>query len=310
MEKNSQNNEWLKDLKDPITGGIAGFCTRALTQPLDCLKIRHQLQVEPIKMIYGSKYTSMLQTVKMIFKEERIRGFWKGHIPGQVQSIIFGFGRVLLYDTSNQYLKHFEFFNNHSKTRHFVAGGFSGTILLLIVTPFDVVRTRFIAQDTDKGYNSLRGALRAITQKEGLRGLYRGLTPSIVALTPNAAIQFGVYNVLLEHHKKYTEEEPSKHFLLSDGILCAVIAKMLSSPLDLIKKRLQIQRFHENRTVFGKNVLYSGIFDCMRQTYRDEGLTGFYKGLPFALVKTATVRGVFLFFFEEISSELNKFEIL
>ena len=101
MEKNSENKNstleaLLKHMKAPVAGSFAGFCTRALPQPLDCIKIRHQLQIEPIRWASGSKYFSMSQTVKSIFKEEGIRGFWKGHVPGQVLSITYRFGRFLV----------------------------------------------------------------------------------------------------------------------------------------------------------------------------------------------------------------------
>lgn len=47
--------ELFKQLKAPLAGATAGFCTRAITQPLDCVKIRHQLQIEPIETKSGSK---------------------------------------------------------------------------------------------------------------------------------------------------------------------------------------------------------------------------------------------------------------
>jgi Mitochondrial carrier protein len=73
---------WFSQLKAPMAGGISGFCTRALTQPLDCIKVRHQLQLEPIKQGSTAKYTSTLQTLVLMFKEEGVRGLWKGHVPG------------------------------------------------------------------------------------------------------------------------------------------------------------------------------------------------------------------------------------
>lgn len=62
-----------------------------------------QLQVEPIlKGHHGAKYYGMLQACLVIYKEEGARAFWKGHIPAQVLSVIFGVvqvsGKIVWHD--------------------------------------------------------------------------------------------------------------------------------------------------------------------------------------------------------------------
>lgn len=169
----NENDKTRTLLKAPVAGGAAGFCTRAITQPLDCVKIRHQLQIEPISWNSEGKYKSIFQTAQTIFKEEGLRAFWKGHVPGQFLSITYGFGRFLVSSQCNQYLKTVDFFKKHPDTRHFVSGGFSGALLTFVATPFDVVRTRFIAQDNNKGYHSVPEAFKAIWRHEGIRGIRR-----------------------------------------------------------------------------------------------------------------------------------------
>lgn len=239
----------------------------------------------------------------MIFAEEGIRGFWKGHVPGQILSITYGFGRFLAYDQFNEYSKTFGFFekNSYPGLRHFIAGGFAGSFGMFMATPFDVVRTRIIAQDSNKGYHSMFGAFKSILQKEGPRGLFRGLVPSLVAIAPNSAIQFGSYNIMLNKYSDITSEEPSRSAVLLAGMSSGIIAKTIVYPLDLSKKRLQIQNFQENRTRFGKNISTTGLFDCLRKTFIEEGFSGLYKGLPSAIIKSGAMSGLFFFFYEEIS---------
>ena len=81
-----------------VAGCVSGALTRLLTCPLDVLKIRFQLQLEPISQVcaphplsvslaecsvwvYGqgsqiSKYRGVLDAVWTIFKEEGILAFW------------------------------------------------------------------------------------------------------------------------------------------------------------------------------------------------------------------------------------------
>lgn len=298
---------WFNQIKAPLAGGISGFFTRALTQPLDCIKVRHQLQLEPIKKNTGAKYTSTFQTFVMVFKEEGIRGLWKGHVPGQILSVTYGFGQFLAYDNFNRHSRAIKFFNEHSDVRHIVGGGLAGAFGMSIATPFDVVRTRFIAQDHNTGYKSIVDALTSIVRNEGMRGLFRGLVPSITAIAPNAAIQFGTYNFILERYKLFMEiENVSRHVILLAGTFSGILAKSCIYPLDLTKKRLQIQEFHLHRTTYGKNIMTTGMLDCLRKTFAEERFSGLYKGLAPAVIKSGMMSGFYFFFYEEVITAFNK----
>lgn len=281
--------------------------TRALTQPLDCIKVRHQLQLEPIKKNSGAKYTSTTQTLILIFKEEGIRGLWKGHVPAQILSIIYGFGQFAAYDQFNRNLKFFKFFDEHSDIRHTVCGGLGGASGMILSTPFDVIRTRLIAQDKNKGYQSLMQAFGTIARNEGLRGLYRGLTPSIIQIAPLAAIQFGTYNFLIESTNQYFQKDTApRYMIIASGLVSGIIAKSFVYPLDLTKKRLQIQQFQENRQTFGKNIMTTGMWDCLVKTVTNEGLFGLYKGLTPSIVKAGAMSGLYFFFYEEMMTYLDR----
>jgi len=299
---------WFHQLKAPLAGGISGFLTRALTQPLDCIKVRHQLQVEPIRKDVGAKYTSTIQTLVLMFKEEGIRGLWKGHIPGQILSITYGFGQFAAYDQCNRHSRAIKFFDEHSNVRHIMSGGLGGAFGMAISTPFDVVRTRFIAQDNNnRGYSSLPNAFATIFRNEGARGFFRGLVPSVTAIAPNAAIQFGTYNFILERYTAYNnQDKASRRVILLAGLASGVFAKSCIYPLDLTKKRLQIQQFQGHRTTFGKNITTTGMFDCIRKTLAEEGLAGCYKGIAPGLIKSGAMSGLYFFFYEEIMNEFNK----
>lgn len=60
---------------DVIAGAISGAVARFLIGPLDVLKIRFQVQVEPISAASRgtSKYTSIAQAFRLIVKEEGIK---------------------------------------------------------------------------------------------------------------------------------------------------------------------------------------------------------------------------------------------
>lgn len=53
-----------------------------------------QLQVEPISGHHVSKYRSMPQAFFLIYKEEGISALWKGHVPAQFLSVVYGMAQV------------------------------------------------------------------------------------------------------------------------------------------------------------------------------------------------------------------------
>ena len=52
----------------------------------------------------------------------------------------------------------------------------------------------------------LKNQLKSIYIKEGVRGLFRGIFPSVMQVAPLTAIQFWSYNVVLEALKDYTKK--------------------------------------------------------------------------------------------------------
>ena len=75
-----------------------------------------------------------------------------------------------------------------------VAGGVTSTLLL---HPLDLIKIRFAVEDVGgRGkaprYSGIANAFSAITSSEGIRGLYRGVTPNLLG----AGSSWGLYFML------------------------------------------------------------------------------------------------------------------
>ena len=64
-----------------MAGAVSGAVARVVIGPLDVLKVRFQVQLEPIRKAASagqplSKYTGITQAVRLIVKEEGIQVNW------------------------------------------------------------------------------------------------------------------------------------------------------------------------------------------------------------------------------------------
>uniref|UniRef100_A0A182K0P9 Mitochondrial thiamine pyrophosphate carrier n=1 Tax=Anopheles christyi TaxID=43041 RepID=A0A182K0P9_9DIPT len=273
-----------------LAGGLTGCITRFICQPLDVLKIRLQLQVEPIRAGSShSKYRSITQSVACIYREEGLLAFWKGHNPAQVLSLVYGVAQFSFYERFNRVLRDLPLLDGHDQARQFLCGACSGSFAALTIMPLDVIRTRLVSQDPGRGYQNALQGLTEIYRFEGVRGLYRGVGPAMLQIAPLAGGQFMFYNLFGTIVKRLeglsAEAQLASGELFVCGGLAGLCTKLLVYPLDLTKKRLQIQGFAQSRQTFGQHFVCRHMLHCLVQVGRFEGLRGLYKGLLPSLLK-------------------------
>ena len=71
------------------------------------------------------------------------------------------------------------------------------------------------------------------------------------------------------------------------------MAIFITYPLTTIRTRLQQNQFFNNRS----SAKYSNVKDVARSIFKDEGFTGFYKGLLPNLMKGIPQRGIYFYFY-------------
>ncbi|GFO04237.1 mitochondrial thiamine pyrophosphate carrier-like [Plakobranchus ocellatus] len=305
-----QDKVHLSSTEHAFAGAFSGAISRTCIQPLDVLKIRFQLQVEPLKRTAGPKYYGIFQACRRIVGEEGLRALWKGHTPAQILSIAYGVAQASETETCFHNFKmiyaSFEFLTQevwhylpetltttYRPVTHTICGGLSGCIGAAFVHPVDVIRTRFVAQGEPKVYKNLIHAVKCIMVKDGIQGYYRGLVPALSLVGPQMAAQFGLYALLTRLWDRSAKKivpsipAPVDHFIC--GSTSGFLSKLMVYPFDVIKKRLQIQGFEEARQSFGVVRKYNGFFHCIYVSFRDEGASFLFKGLSPSLLKSSAV---------------------
>uniref|UniRef100_A0A4W4GVE1 Mitochondrial thiamine pyrophosphate carrier n=1 Tax=Electrophorus electricus TaxID=8005 RepID=A0A4W4GVE1_ELEEL len=291
----ASRSEALTPEEAALAGSAAGMVTRALISPLDVVKIRFQLQIEQVSSWKPQgKYSGVVQAFRCILAEEGPASLWKGHVPAQLLSVLYGAVQFATFEALTELVHKSQSYNCQTPGVHFLCGGIAACSATVACQPFDTLRTRFAAQGEPKVYRNLRHAVYTMYCKEGALTFYRGLTPTLVAVFPYAGLQFFFYNIL----KTFAGPPAGGLQSLLSGSIAGVISKTMTYPCDLFKKRLQVGGFEEARLSFGQVRTYHGFVDCMVRIAREEGLRGFFKGLSPSLLKASLSTGFTFFWYE------------
>ncbi|EPE27159.1 Mitochondrial carrier [Glarea lozoyensis ATCC 20868] len=314
----SGTGEHLKDegtkTQVVIAGATAGLIARFVIAPLDVVKIRLQLQTHsltkppsPGALTTSPKYRGTVSTLKQIFREEGITGLWKGNIPAELMYVSYSAIQFTAYRSITLALQKTVGENKlPSAVESFIAGASAGAVATTATYPLDLLRTRFAAQGTEKIYSSLLSSIQDIAKHEGPRGFFQGLGAGIGQIIPYMGIFFATYESL--RLPMGTLHLPFGSGDASAGVIASIIAKTSVFPLDLIRKRLQVQGPTRAKYFHKAIPAYKGVSRTMQHIVREEGVRGLYRGLTVSLVKAAPASAVTMWTYERVLRALLKLE--
>ncbi|EFW99249.1 mitochondrial carrier protein [Grosmannia clavigera kw1407] len=136
------------------------------------------------------KLPGMWETLLLMYKNEGgMLALYRGIIPTVAGVAPYVGLNFMVYEAARKYLTK-EGEQNPSAVRKLLAGAISGAVAQTCTYPFDVLRRRFqINTMSGMGYQykSIYDAIRVIVMQEGLRGLYKGVVPNLLKVTPSMA---------------------------------------------------------------------------------------------------------------------------
>eukprot|EP00049_Salpingoeca_infusionum_P000708 m.41829 g.41829 ORF g.41829 m.41829 type:complete len:302 (+) comp10617_c0_seq1:215-1120(+) len=196
---------------------------------------------------------------------------------------------------------------------HLVAGVTAGVATSGVLHPFDLIKIRLQVQDappsattttTPPGartthYRGAIHALRTIVKEEGVRALYRGVSPSMLANGVAWGSYFYLYNFLKTAARSDNEDEQLSHVMhLSLATIAGMATMTISNPLWVLKTRMCLETLPLTQSS-------PGITASLRQLYAKEGMAGLYRGILPGYV--GTTHGGFQFMaYEELKRILNE----
>lgn len=304
-----------------IFGGTAGVIGQSCVFPMYTIKTRLHL--------YPGRFNNVFHCARKIVQREGLRGLYRG-LPPAVTGV---FPEKAIKLSMNDYLTAVlsRPDGTISVPMAILAGGGAGFSQVIITNPMELVMINM--QDAAaKGRKNK--SMFHLARDLGLSGLYKGTQATLFRDIPFSMVFFSLNTFL---RTKLTDGEghlPITRVFLA-GIASGSTAAALSTPMDVIKTRLQaaasdaIKPTHRsaltevtrvtNRQAQSTSapgdsrllstvandkpsrpmaVRYTGIMHCARHIYATEGIVGFFAGTVPRVLIISPLFGITLFFYD------------
>ncbi len=215
-------SHWIETIPPPYTlpgsvtnflsGATAGAAATTATYPLDLLRTRFAAQGK------DRVYTSIIASVKHIAQHEGPKGFFRGLGAGVSQIVPY----MGLFFASYESLKPLTAASPIPLplgSSDAVAGVIASVLSKTAVYPLDTTRKRLQVQGPMREryvhrniptYSGVISTIAHIWKHEGRRGMYRGLTVSLLKAAPASAVTMWTYErvmgIMLAYDEKHKDD--------------------------------------------------------------------------------------------------------
>lgn len=287
IEEEPFTDDKAQVLKDLFGGTVGGIAQVIVGQPFDTVKVRLQSAPE-------GTYNGALDVIKRLIANEGPKGFYKGTLTpligvGACVSVQFSVNEYMkrYYDNilNGQQLSLLQFFNCGA------AAGFANGFL---ASPIEHIRIRLQTQTVDvKQFNGPIDCAKKLYQSNGIRGIYKGLAPTLFREGVGLGIYFATYEALIAKEiqkEKITRKDIPGWKLCLFGGLSGYTLWIGIYPVDVIKSKLQTDSLSKPT--------YRGSLDVVKDIWTKNGIKGFYRGFIPTILRAAPANGATFAAFE------------
>ncbi|GJN87435.1 hypothetical protein Rhopal_000384-T1 [Rhodotorula paludigena] len=243
----------------------------------------------------GKVYTSAFDCMRKTWRHEGLGGIQRGLGAAYTYQIALNGSRLGFFEPFRHALNSLAGYDPNSTHvwSSIAAGASSGVVGAVLGNPLFLVKARMQAYSpfnpvgAQHHYTSALHGLRSIVQKEGVKGLARGVDAAMLRTAMGSSVQLPAYNLAKTTLVGWGMGEHIGLYLLSSTFsglcVCAVM-----QPADTALTRM----YNQSPNSIGpdgkpRGLLYKSPIDCLIKTYRTEGFLGWYKGSLAHLMRIA-----------------------
>ncbi|CAI0415029.1 unnamed protein product [Linum tenue] len=170
-----------------VAGACAGVTSTLCTYPLELVKTRLTIQ--------RGVYKGIVDAFMKILSEEGPGELYRGLAPSLIGVVPYAATNYFAYDTLRKAYRKLAKQEKIGNIETLLIGSAAGAISSSATFPLEVARKHMQvgALSGRQVYRDVLHALASILEKEGVKGLYKGLGPSCMKLVPAAGISFMCY---------------------------------------------------------------------------------------------------------------------
>ncbi|KAJ2503190.1 Mitochondrial carrier protein ymc2 [Coemansia sp. RSA 1972] len=174
-----------------IAGATAGVANSVISGPVEHIRVRLQVQTSGA----AAQYKGPVDCIRQIYRNFGMAGIYKGQLPTVLRELN-GYGMYFLaYEALVQrtMAETGKARSDISSVRVCMYGAAAGFAMWLTSYPLDVVKSKL---QTDgfagaaRKYSGSLDCLRKTIKQEGVKGLFRGITPCLLRAAPANAATF------------------------------------------------------------------------------------------------------------------------
>jgi len=194
-----------------VSGAVAGTISTTATYPLDLLRTRFAAQ-GPQKI-----YSSLLGGIKQIHAKEGSKGFFRGLTAANMQIVPYMGLFFTCYETFKPILHDSSIPLNWMGSADGLSGILASVVSKTAVYPLDTVRKRLQVQGPTRAMyvhrnipeytTGVLGTIKMILRREGLRGMYRGLSVALLKAAPASAVTVWTYERSMDLFRSMEQRE-------------------------------------------------------------------------------------------------------
>ena len=164
-----------------------------------------------------------------------------------------------------------------------LSGGVSGTIAACITNPLEVVKTQLQSSSVSSAahgeFSKAAGhpveIAKRIFAENGFAGFFKGLKPTLIGVIPARSLYFYAYEQTKNALGKSILPVGSAGNAIISGFSAGVLSNTVTNPIWMVKTRMQLLVDHT-----AGQVAYNGYNQAIKTIMKEEGIGGFYRGLP------------------------------
>ncbi|XP_076073986.1 solute carrier family 25 member 16-like [Mytilus galloprovincialis] len=300
--KTDSRREMKEKGKNFIAGGVAGCCAKSLVAPLDRIKILLQAHNHHYKDL------GVWSTLLKVKLKENISGLYKGNGIHMIRVFPYAGVQFMAYEKSKEIVK--TYLQNYPQIGKFLAGSMAGISAVSITYPLDIIRARIAFQVTgDHLCIGLTETAGCIIKQDGIMGLYRGMTPTLLGMIPYAGTTFFSFETLKGMCVDYFPDLfgkpcpqdtggivltiPGKSLC---GGLAGLIGQTVSYPFDVVKRKIQLSEMLPESHKY--NVRWYRIFFIV---YKEHGISkGLYRGMSINYIRIIPMQATVFTVYEQL----------